>query len=250
MKKLRRALAQAISPVAAMRCCGMDPDPWQAQVLTSEADRIMLLASRQSGKSTVTAFVGIWQALYRGPALILLLSPSLRQSSELFRRVVDFYEALKRPVPSVAQTTLKLELANGSRVVSLPATEGKIRGYSDVALLVIDEGARVPDELYHASRPMLAVSGGKLICLSTPFGRRGWFHSTWISGEPWLRLRVPATECARISPEFLEEEKKSMPVKWFKQEYMVEFAEPEGAMFGYDIIHRALTSEVKPLFPY
>jgi len=210
----------------------------------------MLLASRQSGKSTVTAFVGVWQALYRGPALILLLSPSLRQSSELFRRVVEFYDALKRPVPATAQTTLKLELANGSRVVSLPATEGKIRGYSDVALLIIDEGARVPDSLYHGCRPFLAISGGRLIALSTAWGRRGWFHSTWSGSDPWLRIRVPATECPRISPEFLDEERAAMPAKWFVQEYMCQFAEPEGAMFGYDIIHGALTSEVKPLFPY
>ena len=40
------------------------------------------------------------------------------------------------------------------------ATEGTIRGYSGVSLLIIDEAAWVPDDHYASVRPMLAVSGG------------------------------------------------------------------------------------------
>jgi hypothetical protein len=43
-------------------------------------------------------------------------------------------------------------------------------------MLVIDEASRVDDTLYLAVRPLLAVSGGRLVALSTPFGKRGWFH--------------------------------------------------------------------------
>jgi hypothetical protein len=43
-------------------------------------------------------------------------------------------------------------------------------------LVIVDEAARVPDDLYRAVRPMLAVSQGRLIALSTPFGQRGWFY--------------------------------------------------------------------------
>jgi hypothetical protein len=65
---------------------------------------------------------------------------------------------------------LTLELVNGSRIVSLPENESGIRGFSGVNLLVIDEAARVDDSLYRSVRPMLAVSGGRLVALSTPFG--------------------------------------------------------------------------------
>src|SRR5436190_1727587 len=84
-----------------------------------------------------------------------------------------------RAPPAGRETQLRLELANGSRVVCLPGREGTIRSFGGVALLVLDEAARIPDALYRSVRPMLAVSGGRLVALSTPFGRRGWFWQEW-----------------------------------------------------------------------
>src|SRR5215831_9017902 len=57
-------------------------------------------------------------------------------------------------------STHTLELANGSRIISLPGKEETIRGFSKVALLILDEAAWVADDLYIAARPMLAVSDG------------------------------------------------------------------------------------------
>jgi len=54
--------------------------------------------------------------------------------------------------------------------VGLPGSEATIRGFSAVALLRVDQAARVSDDLYVAIRPMLAVSGGKLWLMSTPSG--------------------------------------------------------------------------------
>ncbi len=111
-------------------------------------------------------------------------------------------------MPAEAESALRLELANGSRLVSLPGTERTVRGYSGVALLVIDEAARVSDALYYSVRPMLAVSGGALLALTTPDGKRGWFYEAWSGAEPWRRVEVKARDCPRISPEFLREERR------------------------------------------
>ena len=37
---------------------------------------------------------------------------------------------------------------------------------------------------------MLAVSGGRLILMGTPFGRRGHFYSAWREGGDWNRVEV------------------------------------------------------------
>jgi terminase large subunit-like protein len=152
-----------------------EPDPWQAEVLRGDSGRILMNASRQSGKSTVSAVLGLYEALYRPPALVLLVSASLRQAQELGKKVFDGYRALGKPVSAEAENRLSLELANGSRIVCLPATESTIRGMSGARLIVLDEASRVPDPLYHAVRPMLAVSGGRLMAISTPWGKRGWW---------------------------------------------------------------------------
>ena len=107
---------------------------------------MLLLSSRQSGKSTAASALALKAALLEAPALILLLSPTLRQSGELFRdKVKRLHNALGRPVAVTQESALQMELANGSRVISLPGNEGNIRGYSSARLLVIDEAARVPD---------------------------------------------------------------------------------------------------------
>jgi hypothetical protein len=142
------------------------------------------------------------------------------------------------PFDPQTESALQIELSNGSRIVALPGgKEGAtIRGFSSVALLIIDEAARVPDALYASVRPMLAVSGGRLLALSTPWGRRGWWSDAWHSDAAWERYQVPATDCPRIDAEFLEDERRTLGDFWWRQEYMCEFLDPiEGAFSSEDI---------------
>jgi hypothetical protein len=201
---------------------GLSPDPWQQQFLRSAAQRQLLLCTRQAGKSTTTAVLALHEALYTPRALVLLLSPSLRQSQELFRKVLATYNSIKS-IPSTMESALRLELENGSRIVSLPGKEETVRGFSGVTLLVVDEAARVSDDLYYSVRPMLAVSGGRLVCLSTPFGKRGFFFNEWEEGQNWERIQITAHDCPRISDEFLDEERHALGDYWYRQEYLCEF---------------------------
>jgi hypothetical protein len=114
--------------------------------------------------------------------------------------------------------------------------------------MLIDEAARVPEELYRAARPMLAVGDGDLWLMSTPYGRRGFFWEEWANGgAEWTRVTVPATECARISAEFLAGERRSMGERSFRQEYMCEFGDAEDSVFDDDDITAALDWNVEPL---
>jgi hypothetical protein len=211
---------------------GLKPDPWQRQMLLSDARQILLNCSRQSGKSTTVAALALHTALCRPGRLVLLLSPSLRQSQELFRKVTECYGAIGRPIETRAMNQTRLELETNSRIICLPGKEETIRSFSGVDLLVIDEAARVPDDLYRSVRPMLAVSSGRLVCLSTPFGKRGFFHEEWEQGGGrWLRFRIPWQDCPRIRSEFIELEKQSMGESWVRQEYECSFEALEGLVY-------------------
>jgi hypothetical protein len=241
-----------LNPVELAQRAGIRPDPWQRDVLQSTAAQVILLAARQSGKSTISALLAVDEAIHRPPALVLLLAPALRQSSELFRKVLDALRALGALAPPiVAESALRLELANGSRIISLPgAKDATIRGYSSVALLIVDEASRVVDDLYQAVRPMLAVSGGRLLLLSTPFGQRGFFFHEYTEGGPeWHRAKITADQCPRISREWLEAERARIGDWWYAQEYMVEFVATDDQVFRHDLVSRAISSDVLPLFP-
>lgn len=238
-------LALALDPCMIARKVGVEPDRWQVEALRSKESRVLMNCTRQGGKSFVAAVLAVHAALYLAPSLTLLLSRALRQSQELFRKVLAIYRALDRPVPTEAESALRLELENGSRIISLPGIERTVRGFGGVNLLIVDEAARVPDELYFTCRPMLAVSGGRLVALSTPFGTRGWFYEAWRSEEPWERYEVSATECPRISAEFLEEEKRNMGEWWYRQEYFCEFLDAETQAFTREDVDRALKEEIE-----
>lgn len=58
-------------------------------------------------------------------------------------------------------------MANGSRIVSLPAKESNVRGFSGPSLIIEDESARVTHDLYLALRPMLAISQGQYLLIKS-----------------------------------------------------------------------------------
>jgi hypothetical protein len=232
------------------RRAGFTPDIWQSDLLRSDARQMILLCSRQSGKSTITSILALHQAIYTPDSLILLLSPSLRQSQELFRKLQTFYNALEsESLPqAVEESALRLELSNGSRIIALPGKESTIRGFSGVSLLIIDEASRVSDELYQSVRPMIAVSNGRVILLSTPFGKRGFFHSEWMDGDGWLRTKITADFCPRIDKGWLERERAMIGDWWYRQEYECQFLETSDSVFNFSDIHAAISDEVEPLF--
>ncbi len=246
---LARDLAVALDPALVFQRQGLTPDPWQRDVLRSTAQQLCLLCTRQAGKSTTTAALATHTAVYEPGSLVLIGSPSLRQSVELFRKMKHCYAALASVPAIVKDNQTSLELANGSRIEALPENETTIRGYSSVRLLIIDEAARVADPYYFAIRPVLAVSGGRLVALSTPVGQRGWFWHEWHQGgSDWQRVRIDAYQCPRISRDFLEEERRALGERYWKQEYMCSFEDTVDQIFSSESIFGAVSADVQPLF--
>jgi phage FluMu gp28-like protein len=245
---MARDLARAFDPALIAADCGLTLDPWQADLMRSTAPRVLMLCARQVGKSTVAGPIALATAVTQAGALILLVSPSQRQSGELFRTVMRHFRDLPGAPEIRAESALRLELANGSRLIALPGDEKTIRGFAGAALVVLDEAARIEDELIAAVRPMLATSGGRLIMLSTPFGKRGVFYEAWHGSDSWHRVKIAATDCPRISKQFLEEELAELGQQRFSEEYGLEFLENTEAVFPTGIIDAAFTDEEKPLW--
>lgn len=252
-----RDLACALDPARLSRRVGIAPDDWQADLLRSQARQMIVLTSRQVGKSTTTAILAAHTALYHPGEPVLLLSPSLRQSGQIFGKVKWVLKRLGAgAAPVETDSALGVKLANGSEIVSLPGKGATIRGFSGVRLIVVDEAAFVADDLYTAISPMLAVSGGRMILLTTPFGKRGFLYEEWTRAEQqerdgvapdWERVEITADLCPRIPEAFLEAERRKLGIL-FDQEYMCKFLDVTRAVFRHDDVARAITDDVRPLF--
>ena len=153
----------------AERIAELTLDPWQRDVLLSAAPRLLLNATRQSGKSTVAALKAAWTVLQGGLAVVV--SPSLRQSGFLFRKLARHLVASEAAFRR--ETLTEVELASGGLAVRLPGDRpAMLRGLSlrhdGPAVLIVDEAARVRDELWATISPMLAAApAAQQILLST-----------------------------------------------------------------------------------
>lgn len=233
------------TPAGLAEAVGLDLDRWQREYLESPSDRRLLLTSRQIGKSTVAAVGGLYDALIEPGALVLIVSPSERQSLEIFRKITGMYRALGLPVAPESERKMGLELLNGSRIEALPGSEKTIRGFSAPRRVIVDEASRVEDETFAGVLPMLATSGGSLDLLSTPAGSRGFFFDAYETGE-WASWRVPATDVPhRIPPAFLREMRRTMDARVFAQEFMCEFLDVDDQVFSGDLIDAASGHEVE-----
>ena len=233
---LQTEVSLRIDPTGTMRMCGLVPDPFQARLLCSQSTRILLLCSRQLGKSTSVSFVALNTAYLIPDSLILISSKTENQARELFAKITKAHKRLNL-VPTVRDTNLCLELANGSRAVALCGEGDSLRGYSDPNLCIIDEAAIVSDSVMTALLPMTIVSGGRLIALSTPMGKRGWFYEKWISDDQsWERINGKAIDSPRINKERLEQQRKDMGERKFAAEFDNQFVESEGQLFSDETI--------------
>ena len=242
-------LIYSLDPVTwAREVLGFHPDPWQADLLRSRSRKIILNCSRQSGKSTTCAALGLHESIYRRPSFGLVIAPSQDQSGELMMKFDEFRGAVELPSDYLStDTKLAVRFANGNRFVARPGSEKTARSFSAVTLLLEDEASRVLDDLYSTVRPMLAVSNGRHIIMSTPFGKRGHFFKIWSEERDlWESYEIPAEQCPRISPEFLAEEKRTNP--WFEQEYHCRFMETMDQVFSNYTISKMFDSDVKPLW--
>ena len=117
------------------------PDPFQAELLTSEAKNILVLGGRQTGKSTAAAVRVVYEAAFHPGQTVLLAGPTGRQSGQIMEKARQLARKLNLTLAGPPPGCDGFQLPNGSRVISLPDSESTIRGFSAPRLIVVDDYA-------------------------------------------------------------------------------------------------------------
>lgn len=223
---------------------GFDADTVQSLVMNGRIHRGLLNCTRYWGKSTIGAIMALHRAYTREGTLTIAATPSGGHTTAFMRTVRRFARTLGLKSWSDGGSETSVALPNESRIVGLPGSETHVRRFSTASLMVIDDAARVSDEMYRAVRPFVAIGRGDLLMMSTPFGRRGFFYEEWARGGTWSRFKAPAAQCSRIAAGLIEEEKAVMGELWVRQEYMCEFVNLGGSAFDQVVLERAFSEDV------
>jgi hypothetical protein len=240
--------AKEFDGVEIMKSSGMTPEPWQVAYLGSTAQDELLCCARGSGKTSCVAARLLTNMLNRPGYQCLVFAPTQRQSDQLLTYVRGLWEGIGCPIKTSKDRERTFALVNGSWVQSLPDNQEGVRG-PHVNELVLDEGAQISDALYKSVRAMLLVKRGRLVGLSTPFGKRGWFWEAWEKDDDWQKVRITGPECGRYTAEQLARERRKIGDYWFEQEYMLVFHDAEGVAIPERLISAALDDTVEPIFP-
>ncbi len=276
------------SPASLFEPVGWKPDEWQLHLLRSKAPQTLVLCPRQVGKSLSAAAKALITALTKPRSLSVIISRSQHQAAEVLLKVKILHAAYMghlrearrlqgvqwQPSPitdyavdeedsadatTVRDNRLSKEFANGSRIETM-ACRGETAVGNTTDLLILDEAARMPDQVYMALRPTLAIAQsagkGELLVLSTPFGKRGWFWEAWKSCEDakakgnnpdWAQVSIKVEQCPRITPQFLASEERAMGRHWYQQEYLTIFRDAIDSVFSGDDVDRAVVNTGEPL---
>ena len=221
-------------------------DATQESILRSTNKRIIINCHRQWGKSQMASFLCLHRAIYHPRSLCLLVAPSLRQSSENFRKILDSLNINAIGSEMLESTKLSLMLPNRSRILALPGSQKTIRGFSRPDIIVIDEAAQAADELYEALFPMfLRNPAGQMILASSSWVKgQGFFYHLWAEGAGWEKVRIRASENAWLDPAILAEARLQLSPSAYKRDYECEFTESEDSLFKYDQIIEATDNEL------
>ncbi|WP_122263865.1 terminase large subunit domain-containing protein [Ornithinimicrobium cerasi] len=203
--------------------------------MRSTSRRVLVRCARQVGKTTTTSVKALHTALYQPASLVLVISPSQRKSDEFLVRVRSLYRASGRPPPIAREAASAIEFVNGSRVISLPGTEGTSRGFAGARLLVLDEAARVDDDIFAAVLPMVG-SQGAIWALSTPWGARGWFYDLHegdgAAVNGWERHLVDVHASDQYDERRISDTQATVSRFVWASDYLCEFEDADAQLFS------------------
>jgi len=234
--------------VFAEKLLGLKLFEYQQKILVDESLRVNIRKGRQVGMSFILALKSIIKAIKRSGVVVAVVSPSQRQSSLVFRYIMNFFRGHELLRPEIESKNSRcsqtvIELPNGSIIYSLPCgNDGHtIRGISvpKGSMLIVDEAAFIPEKAWEAIDYFTAV-GGQEVLSSTPLGKRGRFYEV-SENQAYVHYKIPTTLNPLVDREWL---KSREHLRSYASEILAEFISGEGKFFDEEIVRAVINANL------
>ena len=226
----------------------MKLDTWQEEVLKTKGN-IVLRSGRQVGKSTIIGLKAAQYALKNSNKLIMIISKTERQAGLLFAKILfNIHQEDRSQIKKGKDRPTKhiINLKNGSRIYCLPAgdTGFGIMGFT-IDLLIADEAAFIPEEVWNSIIPALAITRGDIWLLSTPYLMEGYYYDCF-SDNTFTAFHTSSEDCPRKDEVFLAHRKATLTKAQYSQMYLGEFVDNDLRFFPRELIEKVCILKRRP----
>lgn len=210
----------------------------QLDIARSRARYRVVCAGRQVGKSTVLSTLALFEAVTRRNVTVLLVSAGEVASRRLLEECTALAVESSLGGSVLDESKSLLTFSNGSRIISVPASQRQIRGWP-VDVLILDEAGFIDPDIWRAAEPaIIARPGSKVILTSTPWGdSTHFFRALWNRGmdhpdEHVAAWHWPSSVSPLVDDALLEQIRQREPDGYFRREFLAEWTDSVGAYFA------------------
>jgi hypothetical protein len=226
----------------------MKLDQWQQEVMRTKGN-MCLRSGRQVGKSTVIALKAAKYSLENEKKLVMVIAKTEKQAQLLFAKIlINIHQINKKSIKGGKFRPTKhiINLTNGSVIHCLAAgdTGYGIMGFT-IDLLIADEAAFIPEEVWNSIIPSLAISRGSIWLLSTPFVKEGYYFSCF-SDDNFTAFHTSSEDCPRKDQAFLDHKKATITKAQYAQMYLGLFVDELRQFFSDELIKEICSIKRRP----
>lgn len=212
---------------------------WQQEVFQDmlnsrgSGKRFIIKARRQCGKS-ILALILLIKFSLEETCTNVVIEPTQAQSRRLFKQIVKALDG-SGAIVSANATLLTIEFKNGSEILFKSAEQrDSLRGFTVNGLMVIDEGAFIPTEIYNILYPCCDANNAPILIISTPLFMEGEFYNLYISNSDLVKTYdwSKYDTSKYLSTEKLEYYRQTIAPLKFRSEYLGEFITEGSYIFG------------------
>lgn len=213
----------------------------EAYDIIHDKDVQMLIAcySRQCGKTVLSELLLI-EYLFQ-PLFSAYISPTYAQGKKVYNEIIQLLGS-KDIITKANASELRIETIYGGTLqffsIQSPTS---IRGNTISGLLVLDEAAFFPHQLpsgedpwYNVILPITKARKPKILCISTPNGKQGFFYDLWLKSlnDPQIKsLKATIYDDELMTKEEIMHLKSGYPPLAWQQEFEVEFLDDALTVF-------------------
>ncbi len=216
-------------------------DSWQKEVISYRGN-MTIITGRQCGKSTAVSQLAGERAARNSNEFILIGASVIDQTELIFWKIKAYMHEKHRD-KVIKETLHFMELKNGSKIICVPVgdTGNSMRGYT-ATMLILDEAAIIPDRAWEAIEPIISITKGQIVLLSTPQQKEGFFYKASINPN-YKTIKVSARDCPRHRKEFLDQKEAELSPVAFATEYLGEFIDDYNRKFSEEWIEKVCVLE-------